>query len=264
MKSFNVVISFVILYIFVQSIVTAQDAYDINVIMIGIGEKNPTFDESYFPNLEFYYTPNLVSQAELNETGKSALSLFVEEAREVFEGEPEILAKWWDEMDLKNYALVFDKNGIGAWQGKLELDDNLVEDSDGEGKENSLEDTFEMLLKDGNVMELDKEKEFDCGDDDSIIETNIPDFEVIAVDSSKKSVLELTKSGKTTMVVFFQIPKDADLMGTDAVKKEEGGLTGLINATVQVYAGFDWIQLMEKLESNIYGNEIDPLMGRGE
>jgi len=125
MKALKIFVSFIVLLIFSQTAL-AQDTYDINVIMIGIGGKNATFDESKYPDLSFYYTPNLVSKAELGETAKSALSLFGDGAREIFEGKPDILAKWWDDKDLRNYALLFDKNGVGTWQGRLNIEDNLV------------------------------------------------------------------------------------------------------------------------------------------
>lgn len=37
------------------------------VIAIGIGEKNLTFDESMFPDIDIYYTPNLI----INDYGMS-------------------------------------------------------------------------------------------------------------------------------------------------------------------------------------------------
>lgn len=241
----------------------SQNAYDMNVIMVGIGGKNATFDESKFPDLQFYYTPELISQAQVEDDAKAAISLLGGETREVFEGKPEILQKWFDEMDLRGYALVFDKNGVGTWQGKLDIEDDIIEDSEGEGEEESLEDTFEFLFEDGEVMELDEDKEFDYEDDDSIIETYMPDFEVVALDGSKKSIRNLTKNGKTTMVVFFQISKDVDLNAAANVK-EEDGLGGFLSSTVKSMAGFSWQQLMKKLEFSIYGKEIEVKMAGDE
>lgn len=254
MRQLKIFISLLFLLGISQSIF-AEDTYDVNVIMIGIGAKNPTFDESKFPDLKFYYTPGLVSQAEVDNNGKALVSLLGGSTREIFKGEPEILAKWFDEMDLRGYAIVFDKNGVGTWQGKLNLEDDLIEDSEGEGEEETLEDTFEYLLEDGEIMEADEDKEFDYEDDDSVIETYMPDFEVVAPDGSKKSIRELTKNGKTTMVVFFQIPKDIDLNAAKDVQEEKDA-GSFFSKTLTSVAGSNWQQLMKKIEYSIYGKEI--------
>ena len=233
----------------------AQDTYDVNVVMIGIGAKNPTFDESKFPDLKFFYTPGLVSQAKVGDDAKSVVSLLGGSSREIFKGKPEILEKWFDDRDLRGYAIVFDKNGVGAWQGKLNLEDDLIEDSEGEGEEETLEDTFVYLIEDGEVMELDKDKEFDYEDDDSVIETLMPDFEVVAPDGKKKSIRELTKAGKPTMLVFFQISKDVDLNAAKNIQKEKN-IGNFFSSTLKSVAGVNWQQLMKKLEYSVYGKEI--------
>jgi hypothetical protein len=201
----------------------------------------------------------MISQAEVGDEVKSAVALFGGSTREVFAGKPEILVNWYDEMDLRNYALVFDKNGVGTWQGKLDLEDHMIEDSEGKGEEESLEDTFEFLIEDGEEMDYDEDKEFDYEDDDSIIEMNMPDFEVVAVDGTKKSINALSKTGKTTMIVFFQISKDIDLNAADEVKEEEG-IGGFLSATTKSMAGFGWQQLMRQIEFYVYGNEIEVKM----
>ncbi len=257
MKTLKIFISIFILLIFSQPIFS-QKGYNINVIMIGIGGKNPTFDESKYQNLTFYYTPELVSQAKLGKEAKSALSVFSGGAsREIFEGKPDILAKWWDNRDLRNYALLFDKNGVGTWQGKLDIEDNLVEDSKGEGDESDLENTFENLLEDDEVTELDKDKKFDYEDDDSIIETLMPNFKVTALDSSQISIRQLIKKGKPTMVVFFQISKDVDLNAAKKEVKKDKGIGEFFGSAVQTMAGNDWKTLMENIEFYIFGKKVD-------
>ncbi len=250
---------FLMFFLFISFEILSQTTYDMNVIMIGIGGKNPTFDESKFPNLQFYYTPEMISQAEVGDEAKAAVALLGGSTREVFAGKPEILEEWYDELDLRNYALLFDKNGVGTWQGKLDLEDHMIEDSEGQGEEESLEDTFEFLFDDGEEMEFDDGKEFDYEDDDCIIETKMPDFEVVAVDGSKKSIKSLVENGKTTMVVFFQISKDMDLNAAEEVKEEEG-IGGFFGGVAKSMAGYSWQQLMKQLEFYIYGNEVEVKM----
>jgi len=255
-KLFSIVLMLVLLF---STNLLAQSKYDINVVMIGIGEKNPTWDEKVFPNLSFYYTPELVSQAEVGETAKSALAMVGGSTREVFEGKPELLAKWWDDRDLRNYALVFDKNGVGVWQGKIKVGYDIVEDSEGKGEESNLEDVFEFLIEDGKVMEFDDGKEFDFEDVDCIIETKIPDFEVVALDGSKISFQSLTKGEKPTMVVFFQISKDVNINAAEENKNNEN-VGEYFGAVAQSMAGKTWHELMQDLEYYIFENEVEVKM----
>ncbi|MFA6597043.1 MAG: hypothetical protein WCS69_04910 [Ignavibacteriaceae bacterium] len=242
-----------LLSMFVFSLIYAQPKYDINVIAVGIGEKNPTFNESLFPHIAFYYTPKLVSQAQLNETGKSALSFVGKAAREVFEGEPKVIAQWWDERDLRKHAIVFDKNGVGTWQGYLEVGGELI-DSKGKGEESSLEDTFEFLLEDNEIMDYDKDKEFDPDDFDCLIERKMVDFEVAANDGKTKSIKSCVEIGKPTMVVFFQIPKDVDINAMKTEKKDES-VGGFLSSMTQQAAGENWMTMFKDIESQFFNKK---------
>ena len=42
------------------------------VVVIGIGEKNATLDENQYPNLKFYYTPELQNIGDETFSGKPA------------------------------------------------------------------------------------------------------------------------------------------------------------------------------------------------
>ena len=121
------------------SIITAQDYNKLKVIMIGIGDKNPTLDQGIYSHAKFYYTPELKSQAELSTNEKAALSFLggTKSSREIFKGEPKILADWWDETDLRGHAILFDKNGTGFWQGWVDRRDDIL-DSRGFGDEKVL------------------------------------------------------------------------------------------------------------------------------
>lgn len=235
----------------------AQDIPDVKVIMLGIGAKNATFDETRFPHLSFFYTPELISQAQLDGTEKSALSLLAGDAtREVFEGKPELLAKWWDETDIRSHAILFDKNGVGTWQGWIDRKDELM-DSRGYGDEEELEDAFEFLFEDEEVTELDADKEFDYEDNDCLIESKIPDFEVTSVSGEKKSIKNMVEDGKATLLVFFQIPSDVDLVAAKKEVKKEDGLSGFLGGLTQTVAGEEWEQTIIKIENQLFQYKIE-------
>lgn len=232
----------------------AQPKYDIKVIAVGIGEKNPSFDESKFPNIEFYYTPELISKAEVDETGKAVVALLGDGAREIFEGKPDILAKWWDDKDLRSYAVLFDKNGTGTWQGKLRREEIL--DNSGEGAEESvLDDALEVLIEDEEVTDFDEDKEFDYTDDDSFLETKMVDFDVTTPGGEIKSIKSVVENGKTTLLVFFQISKDVDI--NEAKKSEESkSLGSFLGGMIKSEAGIKWSELFKNIESNIFDNDV--------
>ncbi len=243
------------IFIFLScSFLLAQGKYDINVVAIGIGEKNPTFDEGRFPHISFYYTPKLISKAEVGEEGKAAVALFGGAAREVFEGEPEVLAKWWDETDIRNHAIIFDKNGVGAWQGWLKPDRDLI-DCEGKGEESSVEDIFEYLLEDNEVIEFDDGKEFDYEDNDCLIETKMVDFMVVTPTGEEKSTKSIVENGKATMVIFFQISKDVDLNAVANVEEDES-VGSFLGSIVKTTAGESWEVLFKKIEGEFFEHDV--------
>lgn len=232
----------------------AQPKYDIKVVAVGIGEKNPTFNENNFPNIEFYYTPGLASKAEIDETGKAVVALLGDGAREVFEGTPELLAKWWDDRDLRSYAVLFDKNGIGTWQGVLRRQE--IFDNKGKGvNEENLEDAIQKLIEDEELTEFDIEKTFDFEDDESMLQAKMPDFEVTSAKGDKKLIRSVIENGKTTLLVFFQISKDVDVNA--AKKSEESKSFGsFLSGMTQSAAGVVWSELFKNLEFYIYNNDV--------
>jgi len=232
----------------------AQPKYDLKVVAVGIGEKNQTFNESNFPNIEFYYTPGLLSKAELDETGKSVVALLGDGAREIFEGTPELLAKWWDDRDLRSYAILFDRNGVGAWQGKLRREE--IFDNKGKGAdEDNLEDAVTTLIEDEEFPEFDDGKEFDYEEDDCLLQTKMPDFEVTSARGDKKSIKNIIENGKTTLFVFFQISKDVDVNAAQKSEKSES-LGSFLGGLTQSAAGVTWSELFKNLEFYIYNNDV--------
>ena len=259
MNNLKLIKTILVLILFISFNNNAQEQYKINIVMLGIGSHNPTFNGQQFPDLKYYYTPELISQAKVDKTGKALVNLFGGDTREIFEGEPAHLAKWWDEKNLKNYAVLFDKNGVGAWQGYLNLDEDDILDSDAEGGDHeSLKDILEQLIEDNENIELDVDKnndEFDYGDDESLLEREMPDFSVETINNEKKSIKSLVKSDKPTLLVIFQMPKDVDLNAQKKMETEKS-VGGFLSNVVQTTAKQTWLRVMQKIEFSVFNKDI--------
>jgi len=199
------------------------------------------------------YTPGLISQAQLHEGGKSALSLFGgKAARENFKGTPEMLVKWWDETDLRDHAILFDKNGVGAWEGSIARDDDDLMACKGKGDEKELEDALEKFVLKTKDADYDTKKKFEADEADALIEMKMPDFEVITPDSQKISIKSLIETGKPTMVVFFQISANVNLK--EAKESGAGKSTGgFLSSMVKGAAAGKWDTRFISLESQLFG-----------
>ena len=224
------------------------------LLMVGIGAKNPTFSESKFPHLNIVYTPGLKSQAQMGGTGKSALSLLGGKAtREIFKGTPEFLEKWWDKTDIRYHAVLFDANGVGAWEGWIDRRDDIM-DSGGYGDDKNLGKMIKNIVKKGKTAKL-KNKKFNAKKPDALLNMEMPDFEVVSARNVGASINSLIEDGKPTLVVFFQIPPDADLQ---SAKESGAGKSsgGFLKSMVQATAGADWENMFKRLEGQFFNNTI--------
>jgi len=183
------------------------------VVMIGIGAKNPTFDETKFPDLQFAYTPGITVVKGGGETAKAVWNTLTSGMiRDSIFGEPKFLVQWWDKQDLRAHGLFFDAKGVVAWEGEVEGDDVL--DSDGEGVESSLGDALKTVLAKGKNAPFDEKKKIDFeknDPDEALVAMKIPDFSVTMASGEVRNIKSVTESGKPVLVVFFQITSTSDL-----------------------------------------------------
>ncbi len=190
------------------------------VIVIGIGAKNPTFNEAQYPHLKFYYTPGLSSTAQVGEGTKSALAL-TGAAREGFAGDPKFLADANDKSELKDQFYVFDKNGLCYSQGyRLGARGHYLKSVDTEG--NSLEDTFKELLKKDKVAKASK-KEMKMKKKDFMLGFKMPEYNISEVNGTEVSIKSITEGGKPVIIVFFQLPSDIDIQEAKESGKGKSG-----------------------------------------
>ncbi len=217
------------------------------VIVIGIGAKNATFNEAQYPDLKFYYTPGLVSQAQVSDGTKSALALSGG-ARESFSGDPKFLADANDAHELKNCYFIFDKNGVCYSQGYNLGKRGILETTGIDSKK--VEDVFgEVLKKEKTAKE--NSKEMKLKKQDFMLGYKMPEFNVAGVDGSEVSIKSITESGKPIMIVFFQLPKDSD---TQEAKQSSEGKSGKAfgKSMLAAAAGSSASNIFVNLESELY------------
>lgn len=182
------------------------------IIAIGLGEKNPYFNESLFPNLEFYYTPTLKVDYGPENIADSDTNLIVNTIYRLkditYSGTPEYIPVVSKKHDPTQMFLLFDKKGLCYTTGyKLE---NLNDMGNRKCENNKLlSDNLIKVVKRGKVAKTAR-KPFVLGKINSIIGNKIDNF---PVQNLNGITLELnTLMGKeATLVVFFNLPSTIDI-----------------------------------------------------
>lgn len=224
------------------------------VVMLGIGEKNPTLDESKYPNLEFYYTPGLNSQAKGGKAVK-AFGAMSGGAKETYAGKPEFVAEMWNEKDMDGSFMLFDKNGLCVTQGY----NILQQDSDiGErlcADKNPLRDHLKKYVKKEKTGKATRKK-MKLKKSDFMVGREMPGFDVITLDGNSIPVNDVTNSGEPTLVVFFHLPEDLDIDEAEEADQNKKSGKGFLSSMAQGAAGASVTNIFENLESQFFNNEV--------
>ena len=215
-----------------------KDAPD--VVCINLGEKNPTFDEEAYPDLEFFYVPKIVITND-PDGGWNA------------EGTPEVLVPWINartkgkKIGIKkiitaqkvehsgitnHYGILFDKNDIAAWEGTIsDVDVGMADDIEGgiRGSSGSivgskkgviLLKSLKTIVKKGKTSKAAKGKTFEPGKKNPVIGIKMPAFDVTNSAGETKSINSIITGNKApTLVMFFHIPPGFDLNAEEKAAK---------------------------------------------
>ena len=211
------------------------------VVVLGIGEKNPTLDESQYPNIKFYYTSELKSTSTADD-------------KEMFSGKPEFLATLWNDKNLKETFMLFDKNGVCVTQGYRLLSQNndigakLCVDKD------NLQNHLKSYVKKGKEGK-ESTKEMKLKKSDYMIGYKMPEFNVTTPSGEEVSFSSIVE-GQATLVVFFQISSDIDI--AEGKKADQSGKSGraFMSAMAQGATGSSLAKLFVNLESQFFNNDV--------
>ncbi len=222
--------------------------YAPQVVLIGIGEKNTSLDEKEYPNLKFYYTPEIKNVNKAGSTGQAIVNL-TDVAKFEVTGSPEFLVNLWNDKEMDKAFFLFDKNGVCATQGydilrrrgdiaicscidKKELNDHLVD-----------------------IVKKDKEakaakKEMNIKKSDFMLGQKLPEFNVSDVDGNTVSIQSVLEN-EPTLVVFFNLPPGVDIHAGEQSFKGESGKK-FMKAMVSSTSGASDTNLFDNLQSQFF------------
>ncbi|MFT7280601.1 MAG: hypothetical protein ACI9DM_000320 [Cyclobacteriaceae bacterium] len=228
------------------------------VILIGVGEKNPTFNESLYPHLKFYYTPGLQSQAAVGSRGKSLMALTGSAIRESFVGDPKFLQDVNDEFEMKGTWFIFDKNGVCYNHGyDIGRRGEYLKIVGVNKKSTEIGDTFIELMKKDKTAKLSAKnivirKNALSVNEDFLIGQKMPEYKVYDLKNESVSIKSITESGKPVILIFFQLPSDIDMQ---EAKESGAGKTGKqFGAAIAAgAAGATLTGMCETIESEFFG-----------
>lgn len=226
---------------------------EVRVVMLGIGAKNPTFDDQRFPHLRVVYAADLRSQASLGDGGRAAVTALAgDAAREQFSGEPADLARWWDEMDLRNHALFIDRHGVVAWQGWIDRRDGILKSaSAGDGA--LLGSVMAEIIEDGLPAPASSQP-FDPKKADGAIGASLPDWSLQAADGSSVK-LHTVLADAPTLLVIFQIQSTGDLQAAKR-SQEDKSFGSFMSSMMQGAASDKVANMFVRLESELFDHRV--------
>jgi hypothetical protein len=247
-------------------VATAQMKYPPKVIVVFKGEKNPTFDESKYPDLTFYYTPGLVLEESIentkeNETVKAALSvsgLAMGENFTKFNGTPVIFSEV-----IMSGSYLFDKNVTvtGNLADLKTVTTNARKNLQGGWDNESFKDICKDYVKKGKTTKLSKKKlkkswwdqQWHLSD---YIAFPIPkDFEIENTSGEKISISSLISENSLTLVHFMYLNKNFDLnQGEESGADKTGG--EYAGDVVSTMAADKQISYLSSMENIIFGYRV--------
>jgi hypothetical protein len=260
--------------LFVFSGLFAQVAkYPPRVVVLFLGEKNPTFDESQFPHLSFYYTPNLKltlreKTQQKSETKKALSSLTgigaqaYDEYAENYTGTPEEI----NTLEIKsNNTYVFDKNGVltamsYSFDRTTEPLENLSlfaskKNMMGKAETITIRELSKEYIKKGKVTKTGKRIKADEPTIEDYFGLPLLDYQVADAAGKAYSMNDLVSSNPLTILYAIQLDKDFDLnKGMDSGAEKSGGQYA--EDVLGTMAGQKKFDVLIRMENEFFGERI--------
>ncbi len=262
-------IAIVLVTLLMAGVSFGQMKYKPKVVVVVLGPKNPTLDESIFPDLQFYYTPDLKlkmsKKAASNNSSKHAWSSVMgmgrtsrAESHDFYTGQPEILAQ---QSVHSGTAYVFDKNGrvnAETFNGKQEYFNNKTKflvrfnKMKRSWESESFGDLMKSLVKKGETMKPPKKSKTTS----HLIGKELYAFNVADKNGKEVDAQSLVKGNSATLLLFLYINPEYDF---NKGKESGAGKKGkdYMNQVAQTMAADKQIEPLYNLEKGIFGKRIE-------
>ncbi len=241
------------------------------VIVVVLGPKNPTFDESRFPDLHFYYLPDIklsknggiygkASKNKKKNAWSSALGMGAAshaEAAQNYIGKPAIIV---EKHISSGTAYIFDKNGLvngETFNGRQEYFNNQTKfmvhfkKMKRSWESETFGNLMKSLVKKGETMKPPKKY-----NTSHLLERKIYAFQVTDAKGDAFDIQNLTKGNPATLLVFLYINPEFDF---NKGKESGAGKKGkdYMNQVAQTVAAEKQIGPLYNLEKGIFGKRIE-------
>ncbi len=187
------------------------------IIAVGIGEKNSSFDESQFPDIDVYYTPTLIVnnygltlEERVNEAIKYENIPFYKSkimVGEPYSGTPKFIIDANSDRPITSTYMLFDKSGLCYTIGH---DITLNADSKTSNKK-TFGDNLSAVVKKDKIVKPAK-KPYTTSKTQSIIGNKLGDFPIQTIDGETLELNSLLGE-EPVLVVFFYLDPELNATG---------------------------------------------------
>ncbi len=237
----------------------SQAKYTPKVVVVVLGEKNNTFDESMFPDCSFYYTPGITAEVkEIKSLSNKALNGMgiKKEGTEydiTFSGEPSAAYK-----TKITEAVFFDKNGYvsGLYKNFDNVCTSPKKNLQGAYDFSSYNAISKDYIKKGNETKKAKKAPKKPGHLFDYYGMEFPyDFEVQDAAGKKTMIRELVKGEPLTLFYALYLKPDYDFNAGRESGADKSG-KDYINDVLNTNAGIAKLKLLMDVEHDIFGHKV--------
>lgn len=231
----------------------SQAKYQPNVVVVFAGEKNTTFDESKFPNCNFYYTPEITVASTKKAKSLFGKALGAMTYERTYTGSPEEF--YFTKME---YATFFDKNGVIS--GLYKSFDNVLTSSKKNlygtpNFENYNKFSRDFVKKGKTTKKAKKDPRKPTFIFDYYGKQLPKDFNVKDASGNTLSLQSLVSGSNLTLLYVLYLDPKIDLnkgLESGANKKGKEYLKDVYNTT----KGINGLGLLENFESEFFGHRV--------
>ncbi|MDD4179561.1 MAG: hypothetical protein PHH14_05880 [Candidatus Margulisbacteria bacterium] len=204
-------------------------------IGLHLGAKNQTFDESKYPDIDFYYLPK------------------VKWSYNKASGTPEVVVSWLEKKGLSlNEMVLLDKNGIVDFTGFLAPGKKVTEVHD-LGFLYTLEERLKRLVEEGREAKKvsDKPMKWDWVSD--LEGHKFPSFEVVTSTGEVTTTSAIIgRDDKPKLMIVFMIPYNYKFQDVEKHMEDVADPLQALSAIAQMETGDSHTAYLKSIEEELY------------